>query len=295
LFLRYCGIITETEAWEAFSSNAVLTIGTLFIVAAALEKAGTAEAVVGAVMGQPKTLFMAQIRLLVPVACLSAVMNNTPVVAVMMPIIDRWSNVIGIHKSKFLMPLSFASLLGGMVTLFGTSANIVLADLYEDETDEKLTVFEQAVVGIPICIAGVLYMAVFSRFLNVEIKQANDEGLDRRYTVIFVIDKDCPYIDRPIDDTGINMIKGCLPRSITRKGISINFNDSDRHGDKFLAGDQIQCSAVVQAIIELRNLEGFSLSGESELDKLGNMRRHRCLVWNDSDSLLSVSTKIKSH
>jgi di/tricarboxylate transporter len=278
LFLRYTGIITQTEAWGAFSSNAVLTIGTLFIIAAALEKAGTAEACVGAVMGQPKTLFVAQLRLLIPVAILSAVMNNTPVVAVMIPIVERWSTVIGIHKSKFLMPMSFASLLGGMVCLFGTSANIVLAELYEDELGETLGVFEQAVVGIPMAICGILYMAIFSRFINANEVVEDEQGLDRRYQVVFVIDDDCPFIGRPVSDTGVTKMKGCIARSVIRKGKCYNFRDTENFGNAFYAGDQVHFSAVVQAIIDLRNTDGFSLLAESDTDKLGNRRRHRCLV-----------------
>jgi di/tricarboxylate transporter len=229
-------------------------------------------------MGQPKTLFIAQLRLLIPVACLSAVMNNTPVVAVMIPIIERWASIIGIHKSKFLMPMSFASLLGGMVSLFGTSANIVLAELYEEETDDTLGVFEQASVGVPVAICGILYMAVFSRFIDAREVDTEEEGLDRRYQVMYVIDDDCPYINRPVEDTGVTKMKGCIPRAIIRKGKYISFRDTEQHGNTFQAGDQVQFSAVVQVIIDLRNLEGFSLLTESETDKLGNQRRHRCLV-----------------
>jgi len=122
-------IINQTDAWSGFSTPGVMAVAVLFIVAQGLQEVGVVDVLLRSVLGAPTSLFVAQIRLLFPVAVISAFMNNTPVVAMMIPIVDAWSTRIGIPKSKFLIPLSFASMLGGCCSLIGTSTNLILAAL----------------------------------------------------------------------------------------------------------------------------------------------------------------------
>ena len=158
------GIITESEAWQGFSNKGVLTVGALFVVAKAVDETGIVSLVMKRVLGEPKSLFLAQLRLLLPVAVSSAFMNNTPIVAMLIPVVIQWAPRIGRRPSTFLMPLSFASMLGGMCSMMGTSTNLVVAGLLAKKNPEMTPfgLFDIAVVGGPCALIGILYMAVFS-------------------------------------------------------------------------------------------------------------------------------------
>ena len=130
------GIISEGQAWQGFANEGVLTVGALFVVAKAVDSTGVVSIAMKKILGKPKTLFVAQLRLLLPVAIASAFMNNTPIVAMLIPVVETWAPSIGHDKSKFLMPLSFASMLGGMCSMMGTSTNLVVAGLLKKKNPE---------------------------------------------------------------------------------------------------------------------------------------------------------------
>jgi Na+/H+ antiporter NhaD/arsenite permease-like protein len=125
-------IITIEESLQGMNSPSVLSIGILFVVARAMEETGVIETALINMLGNPSQVPMAVLRLGLPVAILSAFMNNTPIVAMMIPIVQLWSERTGISASKLLMPLSFAAMLGGMCTLLGTSTNLILQVICSD-------------------------------------------------------------------------------------------------------------------------------------------------------------------
>ena len=152
------GIISETEAWQGFSNKGVLTVGALFVVAKAVDETGIVSLVMKRVLGEPKSLFLAQIRLLLPVAVSSAFMNNTPIVAMLIPVVIQWAPRIGKRPSTFLMPLSFASMLGGMCSMMGTSTNLVVAGLL-GKYKYKNRNGEQCITYMEVCFIGmVMYL-----------------------------------------------------------------------------------------------------------------------------------------
>jgi K+/H+ antiporter YhaU regulatory subunit KhtT len=123
----------------------------------------------GLIIGKPKTAAGAQLRLKVPIAILSAFLNNTPIVAVMIPLTLCWAKNIGVHKQQLLIPLSYATILGGICTLVGTSTNLVVSGLlekdYPDSESANIGLFDVAIYGIPNTIIGLACMLVFSPFL----------------------------------------------------------------------------------------------------------------------------------
>ena len=161
----YVPIITVNEAWKGFSSTSVLSIGVLFMVAKGAEKTGIISYLAQFVLGSPKHLWVAVLRMTLPVALLSAFINDTPVVAVMMPIIEAWALKTGTPVSKLMIPLSYAALLGGMCTLIGTSTNLVLQALVKQDPNagkEHVTVsmFEMTPVGVLVVLSCSVYVVV---------------------------------------------------------------------------------------------------------------------------------------
>ena len=129
IVLMLTGIITSAEAVAGMASTSILAVGVLFVVAKGVEEAGTITFLLASALGSPKTVGEAVLRLSVPVAVLSSFMNNAPVVAMMIPVVQSWCGRTGHPPSKLLIPLSFASTFGGCCTLLGTATNLVLKDL----------------------------------------------------------------------------------------------------------------------------------------------------------------------
>jgi len=123
----------------------------------------------GKLLGRPKTTTSAQLKLMIPIAIVSAFLNNTPVVVVMIPIVQRWAKNIGVSSQQLLIPLSFASILGGTCTLIGTSTNLVVLGLlqkrYPGGDMAKMGLFELGKFGLPVALAGITFVIASSIFL----------------------------------------------------------------------------------------------------------------------------------
>lgn len=163
------GIISVSEGLEGFSNEGLVTVMVLFVVAEGISVTGALDWYMGKLLGNPTTTAGAQLRLMIPIAFVSAFLNNTPVVAVMIPIVQRWAKNIRQNAQQLLVPLSFASILGGTCTLIGTSTNLVvvglLRDRYPDDSSMDIGLFDLGRYGVPIAIAGVTYILIASPFL----------------------------------------------------------------------------------------------------------------------------------
>lgn len=144
----------------------------LFAVAEGITQTGALDAFFRKVLGRPKTSAGAQIRMMLPVGFWSAFLNNTPVVALMIPIVSSWSRALKISPGQLMIPLSYVSELGGVCTLIGTSTNLIVKDLYDKaaaaaaekgETLATLSIFSQSLYGVPICIMGMVYIVLLGR------------------------------------------------------------------------------------------------------------------------------------
>ena len=131
-FLALLNIITPLEAFAGFSNSAMLTVGVLFVVAAGLKETGALDYVSHFVLGGVRTEMAVLVRLAIVVVPLSAFLNNTPIVALFIPVVMDWSRQHRVSPSKLLIPLSFTAMLGGTCTLIGTSTNLVVNGLAID-------------------------------------------------------------------------------------------------------------------------------------------------------------------
>lgn len=157
--LMFADVIDTQTALSGLSSTAPATIAALYVVAGAVTATGTFAKVVDRLLDRPRPM----LGFLTSTAVISAVVPNTPLVAMFAPRVMRWSQRRGADASRLLMPLSFASILGGVITLIGTSTNLVVADLVVQAGEEPLDVFEIAVVGVPVAIVGVLLLSTLGQ------------------------------------------------------------------------------------------------------------------------------------
>ena len=159
------GVLDAKDALAGFSSKGMVTVGLLYVVVAGIQGTGGLNWVVKRVLGKPGSVTGAQFRMMLPIAGLSAFLNNTPVVALFIPVVKKWAAAIKVAPSKLMIPLSYASIFGGICTLIGTSTNVVVNGMYYDVTGDNLTMFGIAGLGLPCLVAGLLYMLCFSRYI----------------------------------------------------------------------------------------------------------------------------------
>ena len=168
--LMASGVISVEEGLAGFANEGLLTVAVLFVVAAGISATGGLDWYMGKLLGRPRTVAGAQLRLMLPIAIVSAFLNNTPVVAVMIPIVQKWAENIHVPKAQVMMPLSFASILGGTCTLIGTSTNLVVLGMLRDwrgadgtsETEHSMGLFDLGLYGVPVALTGMTYMLLAS-------------------------------------------------------------------------------------------------------------------------------------
>ena len=180
-----------------FSNPGVLTIGALFMVAAGMYSTGAISLLSERLIGRPKSILGAQLKILNPIAVGSAFLNNTPLVAMMIPVIRDLCRSTGLSKSKLYLPLSYASILGGNCTLIGTATNLIIAGLVLDAMASgaagqaklrEIQMFDPTLVALPALIVGLALVMVTSRWLLRDTEDAaSTTATKRRYGAEFTI------------------------------------------------------------------------------------------------------------
>jgi di/tricarboxylate transporter len=163
--LMVAGVVPVDQALSGFASPTLLTLGALYVVAAALRRTGALELGSRALLGQTRRMWVVILRISAPVAVASAFLNNTPIVALGIPAIQSWAREHEVAPSKLLIPLSYASILGGTCTLMGTSTNLVAHGLLQERGRPGLGFFELAWVGVPAVVVGLAYLVAVAPHL----------------------------------------------------------------------------------------------------------------------------------
>ena len=153
IFFMVTEIVSIKDGLAGFSNSGIMTVMVVFVVAEGISRTGALDYYLGKILGKPKTIAGAQLRLMVPIGIASAFLNNTPIVAVMIPLTLRWAKNTGLPRQQLLIPLSYATILGGTCTLVGTSTNLVVSGLlkedYPDTPAGNMGIFDIALYGVP--------------------------------------------------------------------------------------------------------------------------------------------------
>lgn len=234
------GILSPKEMLEGFSNKGMITVAMLFLVSEGVRQSGALGQVIKKLLPVGKTtVFKAQLRMLPAVAAISAFLNNTPVVVIFAPIIKHWAEKVNLPATKFLIPLSYATILGGICTLIGTSTNLVVHGMILEAGYEGFTMFELGKVGIFIAVAGILYMLAFSKRLLPESRDSlnsedGEEESSKLHRVEAIIGPRFPGINKNLKTFDFYRHYGAIVKEIKRAGqsITIGLDDVDfREGD----------------------------------------------------------------
>ena len=265
--------LSVEDGLKGFANPGVITVAVLFVVADGLHRTGALAWIGMRLLGTPKGRVSAQLRAMIPGALLSSVLNNTPVVALMMPILTDWSRKHRISVSHLFLPLSYAAILGGMCTLIGTSTTIVINSLLPPAS--RLSMFELAWVGVPAAILGLGYITLTTKWLLPERKPAFTSTDDpREYTVEMEVDPGSPLVGKSIEAAGLRHLPGVYLIEIDRGGNVLPAVSSDT---LLQASDHLVFVGVVESVVDLQRIPGLKPATD-QLFKLNGPRSHRCLV-----------------
>jgi len=266
LLLVFGGVIGPGEAFQGFSNEGMLTVGFLFVVASGLHATGVFSKMTyvlfGKERGNPRSKL---IRVLFPVAGISAFINNTPLVAILIPAVRSWCRRLNFPSSKLLIPLSYATILGGLCTLIGTSTNLVIHGLLIDHGYPGFTFFELGRVGLPMAVVGILAVAlVLHRFLPKRKEVAAQLGDEvREFVIEMKVNAAYPEIGNSVQSAGLRRLKGLFLFQIERDGKMIA---PVTPTEKIHEGDRLFFTGIPETIVELQKSKGLDVVRDVHFD-----------------------------
>lgn len=269
-------LVSPQQAANGFGNTGLLTVGLLFVLAAALSRTGTITLLVNPLLSRAKGLQSAQWRLLTPVAGLSAFLNNTPIVAVFLPVIDDIARRLKVPASRLYLPLSYAAILGGTCTLIGTSTNLIVNELLVARGQSSgLALFDLAWVGLPATLMGLGYILLASPWLLPDRREAAAERRDpRRYTVEVEVIDEGALVGRSIEQAGLRQLSDLYLAEIERDGHII---PAVAPSEILQGGDRLVFVGVLESVVDLHQMRGLKPATDA-IDDLQAPRHERCLV-----------------
>ncbi|HET6588047.1 MAG TPA: SLC13 family permease [Oleiagrimonas sp.] len=268
------GVLTPAEALAGFSNTAVLTVAVLFIVVAALRTTGAIRWVASWVLGKPHGTFVAQARLVGISSSLSAFINNTPVVAMLTAAVETWSRKAKVSVSKLLIPLSYATILGGMCSLIGTSTNLVVLGLMQQHGGlPTLHMFDPAWVGLPAAVAGLIYLLTVGRWLLPDRRTALDQARQtREYVLEMRVKAGGPLVGRDLVGAKLRNLSGAFLVEVQRAMGSIR--PAVRPDTVLEADDRLVFVGTAEGLREVRQVAGLAHVDEQVFKVGGDSGRH---------------------
>ncbi len=271
--LLVAGVITPADAFQGFSNPAPITVAALYVLARAVEKSGALHPIVRATLGTAKSVRGALARMTVPVAAASAFVNNTPIIAMLSPQIGEWADRRGDSASRYLMPLSFAAILGGMTTLIGTSTNIVVSGLLEAEGHDPFTMFELTRIALPMALAGLVVTILASPALLPDRLPPRQEARagGRSFSVRMIVEPGGPLDGLRMDEMWSALPKGATMVYFERDGEGAG----QPHPDTVLrGGDFLTMLGDTDVVLELHDVSGLASSQQPHLPFEFRSSRH---------------------
>ena len=217
------GVVTPAQAFGGFANAAPITVAALYVLAAAVTKTGLLQPVLVQVLGRRGSRRGSLLRLCVPVAGASAFLNNTPIVAMLAPQVTNWAAGRNESPSRYLIPLSFATILGGTVTLIGTSTNVLVSGLLEASGQPPLGMFELTPVALPVAVVGVVLIVLLAPVVLPDRKPAREQlstGI-RDFVVGMRVEAGGPVDGLTIEQAGLRHLQGVFLVEIERHGEAV--------------------------------------------------------------------------
>ncbi|MBM4186154.1 MAG: SLC13 family permease [Gemmatimonadetes bacterium] len=269
--LLIAGIVSPSEAFAGFGNPAPMTVAALYIIARAVEKTGLLNPMVYGLLGHGGDSRATLARLVIPAAAASAFLNNTPIVAMLIPVVLVWCDRHRASPSRYLMPLSFAVVLGGVTTAIGTSTNLVVSGLMEAQGMAPMGLFEITPIGLPVALLGVGLLVLTAKWLLPERTPVGDrlEEDFREFIVTMEVEPEGPLANKPVEAAGLRNLQGVFLIQIERSGELIAPVGPDT---VLRANDRLAFVGRVDMIVDLQRMRGLTSTEQRQLTHFDTSR-----------------------
>ncbi|MBM4761863.1 SLC13 family permease [Bacillus sp. B15-48] len=254
--LLLTGILSPSDALRGFSNEGMLTVALLFIVAGAVKQSGILNQVVKRALGSGANERKSLLQLMLPTSALSAFLNNTPIVVMFTPIVRKWCKERKISPSKFLIPLSYATIFGGTLTLIGTSTNLVIHGFMLEHGMSGFSMFQLAIVSLPAGLLGIFYMVTIG-YKRLPARRTSEEAFDessREFLSEAVVEPNSVLAGKTIEEAGLRSLQGLYLIEIVRNGERTAPVASYK---KLKENDRLIFTGMLSTIVELQNIKGL--------------------------------------
>lgn len=266
------GAVTPDRALDGLANEGVATVALLFVLAGGVKRSGALTSILGFILGRHRGIRRTSTRLMLPVAGVSAFLNNTPVVAMLLPELKQWAADHGVAPSRLLIPLSYAAIVGGMCTLIGTSTNLLIDGLLVERGFEHLSIFWIASLGLPAAAAAILAMIVLGPVLLPRRRLQSVEVADpRQFSAEFVVEQG-PLAGKALSQVVAPGLRAFAPIEIRRDGDLII---APSPHERLKAGDRVLFAAPSAEILAVSRIEGLVAAD--------NVRRKRAITSDEGN------------
>ena len=265
-FVYAAGVIDTPDALAGLSNPAPVAVAGLYVIAGAVSKADLVGPVVDRLVGSGQSRRWSLARLLVPSAGASAFLANTPIVAMLIPAIVRWGDRRRVSPSRYLLPLSFATILGGALTVVGTSTNLVASGLSAESGMGELSLFDPAKVALPVVVVGLILIVVLAPLLIPDRRAPRlDDPHERPFTVVMTVANDGRLSGSTVEEAGLRSLDGVYLVEIEREGSVVSPVAPGRRLDP---GDRLVFVGDIDNVVDLHHFAGLeSATGDLRLDE----------------------------
>lgn len=279
--LLITGVLSPSEALKGFANEGLATIAVIFIVVAGLRDTGATQWISSLILNRPRNVRWAQLQITAPSALFSAFLNNIPVVAMLIPVVEDWARKSEIAPSRLLMPLSYSAILGGCCTIIGTSTTLIvngyLLNIANRATEglgdtRGLAFFEIGIVGVPITLAGLALMALTgSKLFPTRASFRKQIENPREYSVEMIVERKSPLVGKTVEKAGLRHLSGSFLAEIRR----IDQNHEERvisvePEQKVRAEDRLIFFGGPEAFVELQKIPGLRPANDQVFKLIGN-------------------------
>ncbi|MEY4178814.1 MAG: hypothetical protein RLY70_2388 [Planctomycetota bacterium] len=270
------GVLSPKDAFAGFASPSVLMVGALFMVAAALRETGALDHLGQRLLGKVNSERGGLLWVSSVATVSSALLNNTTIVAMLLPVVLDWCRKRSISPSRLLIPLSFATILGGTCTLIGTSTNLVVQSKLAEKGLPPMSFIELGYVGIPCAILGLVYLLTAGRWLLPNRKELLQQLAEtrREYLVEMMVQPGCRLIGQSVQAAGLRNLPGLFLIEIDRNGSIIG---PVAPQEIVRDGDRMVFTGVVDTIVDLKKIPGFVPAADETYEVKSERQRGRML------------------
>jgi di/tricarboxylate transporter len=276
VILAAFGVITPDEAFSGFANSGMLIVAALFVVAAGLRETGVMDYIGERFLGHVETEAKALFYMAIVLIPSGVVLNITPKVALLAPVLIAWCRKRRISPSRLLMPLSFLSILGAGCALIGTSTNLVIQGLLIKSGLRPMGFFEIGSVGLPCAVVGAAYILTVGRKLLPDRKDLIEqlEETRREYLVEMLVQPGCRLVGKTIAQAGLRHLPGLFLIEIDREGEVIGPVGPD---ETIQANDRLVFTGVVSTIVDLEKIPGLVPAADARYEVVPVEQRDRQL------------------